>query len=610
MRVISRSLAGAIVSGAAVLVVSVVFFCLPASALDLVLKWGVFWILLLLVFIWTLGLYKVFRRGFLPVRGFVALEKWPLLLVLLCSLYIQLHEPRGLKVYPDEAEIASVARSLHMSRTNAVIEVGHTLGDVHHVASSVTWSGDYLFPFMVGMVHGLTGFRLENTHYLNAVLGFVSLLLFYAFCRSVMNRLFSCFAVLCICGVPLFHEVATSGGPELLFMSLVFGVLVLVSRVLKTSDPEDCGLLLLTWALLVCSSAYGWLWTLVPVTLTVMRPSIWRGRLSRLWWQVWIMPLLLPSFHVLLAKLKFISDDRSVGFADFMFLRFGETISYLYDFSRSFSNGPVLGVLGSIALVFMILILMRPKSGYCVETRGRTVLISLFMVIVFLSLIASWTSSDKGWMHPSGSRSALSLYFLMALAVPYVLSSHSATCKMSVWFLFAPLVVAFHANGTWGDWGAPYRIKDTMTLGRHYLERKTKQDFKSRGTLYLGDGAIEMNASGWAAMPIRVANKMPERIERLVEIGIYEHVVVGQFLGDRRGLDKDMISQRFVLEPLYMKILADGIGVELSRIVGIRSPVPGDETEPTNLPLPRPPIGASRDMSRKYVEDLFFYIPE
>ncbi len=97
-----------------------------------------------------------------------------------------------------------------------------------------------LHPFLVSVLHDLTGYRPENVFVLNTALTFILLGLTYAVARRLAGRGAGIVAVLLLTGLPLLAQNATGGGFELLNAVLILGTLLLEHQFRRDQRHTHC----------------------------------------------------------------------------------------------------------------------------------------------------------------------------------------------------------------------------------------------------------------------------------------------------------------------------------------------------------------------------------
>lgn len=312
-------------------------------------------------------------------KGF-ACRRWKgLLLVLLASVSVHLHKPHMMRVFNDEPAHQMVAKVFHEERINAVPSVGyHLKGDLVYGERSLN-PRMFLYPFFVSVVHDLTGFRVVNGLWVNAVVGMLLFLAVYLGGNRIHVRGGGAIAVLLLAGLPLLDESVDGYGGDstnLFFLALLF---LALSRYAERRDAAHLNWLLVIGLALSYSRNESVLY-LLAVALLAGYLFI-RERRSNLTVFTALSPLLLLPvlaarrvFQGINAQLSVTSPHlESEGFfsCDLIPQNFARVGDWLFDLSTTTPSYPVLSVLGVAGLVALFSALMgdlaRGKSWKSVD---------------------------------------------------------------------------------------------------------------------------------------------------------------------------------------------------------------------------------------------------
>jgi hypothetical protein len=130
----------------------------PPQAVNVV-RHGGYWVVLLA---FTLFAWYFFRS----LR-----DAWPELL--------HLHERHEFKVVADEVVLGSTAMQMHFERQAAVIVRGYDYAGNFTPLNVYVDKRPLVFPFLLSLVHDLTGYRVANVFVLNGLLSLALTALFY-----------------------------------------------------------------------------------------------------------------------------------------------------------------------------------------------------------------------------------------------------------------------------------------------------------------------------------------------------------------------------------------------------------------------------------------------
>lgn len=560
---------------------------------------GTYWILFVIF-----GLFAglLLRKAWLNRHRFkntLIQHRNGMIVVLIAAAFLQVHEPHSFKVLPDEYNIGSSARSMHLYREHAIVDVGYSSESLFTRVTSRMSDSYPLYPWLLSIIHGLTGFRPENAFILNGILGFASCVLVYALVSGWMGTIYGKLSVLLLAGLPIFHESVTGGGGEILEVCLLLSLLWQSRVCLEKGEMCDRVLLIATGYLMACSSVQGSIWSLFPfAVMGFMKDSgSFRQRL------IWLSPLLwvYPAAIWIL-----IADPVSIPGISTGIMRLSESMVFLFDTSRAFANSPFLSGVGVVGFVFWLVHLARDRKRPQ-EPIAHEWLMFGFVAVIGLSALASMVLLSSGWTDPVAAKASIPLYAIVVVLSPYVMRFGFQLARFPKTLLVIPMIAAIAVNGTWNEWGAPSRIKDPESMGLRHLDKALTSKLIRKDALYIGDGASGAILRGWSAMPIGYANLIPERIEIMMRIGFFREFYLGEFVAEGAfGSDAVFPSERFLIEPVIERPIRDALVFRVSRIIGIADSVPGYESDPANLPLPLPEPGESREKALEFMTHLLY----
>ncbi|MGJ3243111.1 MAG: hypothetical protein ACFE0O_09180 [Opitutales bacterium] len=242
----------------------------PAVARTIVKYAGYPSILLALIGALVFG-WRVWRAAQREPWGRLVARAWPEgVLVLVCSLFVWISQDALFRVTMDEPVLASTALSMHLDKTSMTASRGFTLNGDFHILGGYLDKRPLTWPFLVSLAHDLTGYRVTQPFWINAVLVplFLGLLARVGWLLGG-GRPGAWFAVLLMTGFPLFAFQANSGGAELLNLTLLLAVGLLAMRFVR--QPDDAGMGLLVFAaLLLAQVRYESVVYILPVGMAVV----------------------------------------------------------------------------------------------------------------------------------------------------------------------------------------------------------------------------------------------------------------------------------------------------------------------------------------------------
>jgi len=200
----------------------------PPQAVNVV-RHGGYWVVLLAFTLFAWCFFRSLRDTGPELR---TMRGWwrAGLLVLGATVLLHLHERHEFKVVADEVVLGSTAMQMHFERQAAVIVRGYDYAGNFTPLNVYVDKRPLVFPFLLSLVHDLTGYRVANVFVLNGLLSLALTALFYLLGCRLGGPPAGAAAVLLLCSVPLVAQNATGGGFELLNMVMIVLTLWLGQR--------------------------------------------------------------------------------------------------------------------------------------------------------------------------------------------------------------------------------------------------------------------------------------------------------------------------------------------------------------------------------------------
>ncbi|MDB6168460.1 MAG: hypothetical protein JWM88_1324, partial [Verrucomicrobia bacterium] len=353
-------------------------------------------------------------------------------LILVSGVVLLVHETFGFKIVMDEIMLLGTSMSMHFDKTVLTPIRGNDIQGAFVVLDGIMDKRPLFFPFLLSLLHDLTGYRPANAFVLNGLLTFVFLGLINAFGRRLAGRRAGWLGVLLFAGLPLFGQNATGGGFELLNMVMIIATMVLGARFVEKRD--DVSLTAFCYAaLLLGQTRYESLIYALPVVIIVL--WVWlQERRAILPWAVILAPLLLlpyPLQHRIfeLRTSAWQLQSKPEYSVPFSFSYIVDNIAHAEQFflARPVDqpNSLVLSVMGWVAIPFFLL--FAAKRVRTLRTESPAVVTSLIFGIGFagqflLMMCYFWGKFDD----PIIRRLSLPTHLWLVVAVLTVLPQFKA----------------------------------------------------------------------------------------------------------------------------------------------------------------------------------------
>ena len=386
------------------------------------------------------SLYKVSREYFGRIK-FTDKSLLPVLVVAGCSIVLLLHEPFGFKVVMDEPLLLSTSRMMHYENQVLTPYEANSYEGSFKVTKGYLDKRPYFHPFLISLLHTLTGYRPENTFLLNILLTPILLILAYFFGKKLTGRRGGIVAVLLLTSIPLLAQNATGGHFEILNLVMILGVMQLACLYLERPGPERLAALCFGGILLTQTRYESTLFAL-PVALVVLLGWIKKKEII-MPWPVVFSPLLLicypMHFRVTLSRDDFaqigdLGNEQAFSWSYF-WNNLDEAGKFLFNFGQGLSNSLLVSLAGVMALGFF--------AGYLIiqfheirEKEPANIVLTLFLGTVMLCFGLVMCYHWGQLSDPVASRFGLPLLLMFVLTTTVTITRWPRPFLLSILVLF------------------------------------------------------------------------------------------------------------------------------------------------------------------------------
>jgi hypothetical protein len=593
------------------------FWAIPGrAAISLVSATG-YWFELAAFLLFLRALWLTYREDLAALPG-RKLEWATLAVVGLGGLVLLVHETFGFKIVMDEIMLLGTSMSMHFDKTVLTPTRGNDIQGAFVVLDGMMDKRPLFFPFLLSLLHDITGYRPANAFILNGALTFVFLGLTYVTGSKLAGRRAGWLGVLLFAGLPLLGQNATGGGFELLNVVMILATLLLGARWVEKRDPASLTAFCFS-ALLLGQTRYESLIYVLPVGLLVL--WVWYDeRRVILSWPVILAPLLLlpyPLQHRLfeLRTSAWQMASKPEASAPFSFANVFNNLAHAesFFFARPTDqpNSLTLSILGWMAVPFFLLFVAKRVRTLRAEPPAvvAAVIFSVGFVGQFLLMMCYfWGQFDD----PIIRRLSLPTHVWLVVAVLTVLPQFAAAG-------FQRLLLGVAAFGLIAS-GVPSMAEHAYT--QEYLpgrETEWRRDFMREQARpdYL---MIDNDSILWIAHLVS-ATTVPEAIRRrdsivyllrnrtFSAIYVFQRYDINPETGAMTLRDGDDLGPSFVLEPVReerMKLLTL---TRISRVKEVRVgavAVSGPDPKDAVVPKSRAEI---EQLRKAYLENFIKQLP-
>ena len=570
-----------LLSGALAVVLG--FFAIPGhAAITLVSDYG-YWFELVAFLLFLRALWLTFRDDLraLPWRR---LDWASVAVVALAGVVLLVHETFGFKIVMDEIMLLGTSMSMHFDRIVLTPTRGNDVQGAFVILDGIMDKRPLFFPFLLSLVHDLTGYRPANAFVLNGVLTFILLGLTYTCGRMLAGRRAGWLGVLLLAGLPLLGQNATGGGFELLNIVMILATLLLGARFVQKRDEASFTALCYS-TLLLGQVRYESLIYVLPVAILILWVWFDERRVILSWPVIFAPLLLLPYplqhhiFELRTTAWQMGSEvgDKSNATVPFSLAYIPDNISHAikFFFARATDqpNSLTLSILGWIAVAFFLLFAV--KSLRTLRSAPPAVVASVIFGVGFIAQFVLFMGYFWGQFDdPIIRRLSLPTHLWLVIAVMTVLPQFAAA-------RFQRFLIGLAAFGIIAS-GVPSMAEHAYT--QEYLpgketawRRQFMADQPRHDYLMIDNDAIL-----WVSHLVS-ATTVPQAIKRrdavvfalrnhvFSDIYVFQRYAVTEATGAMTLRDGDDLGPDFVLETVREERLQTLFVDRISRVKEVRA---------------------------------------
>jgi hypothetical protein len=369
------------------------------------------------------------------------------------TLLAVLTAPYLYKVLYDEAVVQGTATTMHWHREVGSIGRAYAYDGGFQILQPYLDKRPYFFPFLVSVLHDLTGWRESNAFALNTLLLPVVLLLAYAGGRALAGHRAGLVSLVSLGAFSLLLLNATGAGLEMLNLALVLGLVVSGASYLDQPNDARLDRLVLT-VILLANTRYESSIYVGSAALIVLVGWARAGR-PILPWGALAGPLLLIPYALhnryLAANptLWELRDGLNERFSlDYLSANIGFARTFFFNLGPAIANSPWLTYAGAAALIGLAITVFRLHLRWADLPPAVQACIAVALGVgINLVLLLAYYWGDLS--DPIVSRLSLPLHSLLALAIGGTVGLLE---RHLPWRLAGPAIIA--ALVCYGLWGA------------------------------------------------------------------------------------------------------------------------------------------------------------
>lgn len=574
--------------------------------------YGGYWAMLLIFALFAWMLWRIARASFPGWAALRAAPKWPAALIGGCGTLLLVHEGFGFKILMDEVMLLGTSMSLHFDKTALVPTRGHDIQGAFQLLSGQLDKRPLFHPFLLSLLHDLTGYRPENAFVLNVILTFVLLAVVYVVGRKLTSPAGGALAVLLLTSLPLLAQNATGGGFEMLNLVMIAGTVALGLRYAEKRDNDSLSALCLS-AVLLAQTRYESVLFLVPVAVLILW-TWWREQRVHLTPIAICSPLLLLPYA--LQNKVFTVRDSSWELASrpgsgkpfslgYLPDNAQHALNFFFDTTGDQSNSLVLAALGFLAVPFFVL------WGYKVLKNARAESSLRIATVIFALGFALHTALMMGYFwgkfdDPVIRRLSLPLNLGFVFATVVIAGELARSFASTVWRVAVVLVtVGLFCNSL------PSMARHDYTFD-YYIGRETvwRRDFMAahpeKDYLVIDTSSITWITHLVSSTPMQQALEHKENIifnlrnHTFSAIYAFQRYEVDSDTGALTVQKDDDLGPDYKLETVWERRFTPLRVSRISRVVAVKE-------GPTTMPVapPPPPMSKLTKESREKIRQQF-----
>jgi len=549
-------------------------------ALTLVTDTG-YWCVLAAFVLFVRALGCTYRDDFARVRvsGLRGFDWATLAVVLVGGMVLIVHESFGFKIVMDEVMLAGTSMSMHFDRNVITPMRGGDIQGAFVILGGNLDKRQLFFPFLVSILHDLTGYRVENVFVLNGILTFVFLGLVNAAGRKLAGRQAGWLGVALFAGLPLLAQNSTGGGFELLNLVMILATMLLGARYIERRDDASFAAFCLS-AMLLTQVRYESAIFLIPVAGIALWVW-WREGRANLPWPVMAIPPLMihcalhtrifsitNSAWQLQSKPEFTKPFSVENVPK----NAVHALRFFFGKPTDQPNSYVLSALGCIALIFFILLASKKLRSLSRETPvsvANVFFAAGFAVQLGLMMCYFWGQFDDAIIR----RLSLPTHLWMVLAILAVLPQFPKPAVIRT--LFGIVVLGILAQGVPSMASHAYNQEYLAGLEtawrRQFIADQPRKDY-----LVIDNDSILWVAHQVSATTVDEAIKRKEdlaffmRTHTYSSIFVFQRYLIDADTGKMTIREGDDLGPNYILEPVRSERLLTLTQTRISRLVEIR----------------------------------------
>jgi len=563
----------------------------PAEAIQ-VIKHSGYWLLLLASLLTMLAGWRVCREldaGVLLLR-FIRAQRSPLLVIGCLSVLFYVLQENDYKVVMDEPLFAATALHMHHEKEAMTVTRAYNIGGTFNILGSYVGKRPYFYPFLVSVMHDVTGYRAYQGIILNHLLTPIFLGLLYMVGHRIGRR-FGGYCTLALCStVPLFAICVNGGGFDLLNVVMLLATLWAGMLYLQKQSDARFDLMIL-FAVLLAQTRYESALYIGGVVVIIL-VSWYRSRRIRLTWTSVVVPLLLvclPLQQIIFEQypgLWQLENEVETPFALSMIPQnLGNALNFFFTLFPLQPGSLLLSALFCAALVCAVVLGVggRLSRSFAMPDTPALLSFSIPVILSFLLMMAyHWGQADD----IVATRIIIPFVILQILFVVAIVRALPCANKIYV-VCIAAAAIYFMAVVRPETARTDYLVRLVDQRDVSWTVERVRER-RGNDILFISDKHLAILAEQESCLPQILAAKAKPQIDLHLKLGTFSEVIVFYKLiepveGKGGWKPETPIEKDFDIEVLEETKLSETLYVRMGRVRGVNfregDPLPyGEET--------------------------------
>lgn len=531
-----------------------------------------------LTFAWAVFATPRVVAAALPgLRAITRRERWQAIAVIAaCTLVAVLTVPIGYKILYDEMVLQATAADMHLFREVSTMVRAYTVDGVFVPLDTYLDKRPMFFPFLVSLLHDLTGYREANAFALNVGLMPVVLGQVYLLTRRIANHAGAIAAVVALGTLSTLAYSATSAGMEILNLAMLLAVIQVAVLFLEAPDAPRLSLLVLA-AVLLAQTRYESSLYVAPVAVVVLEGWRRAGRIIMPVAAILAPALLIPYavHNTYLSGTPLLWELHANEKARFGLGYLGGNLlhaaRFFFNVTENRTSSLWLSVAGFAGLGYAAVRLWRGRRGWRTASPAALALLLFGLGVVgnlTLLMFYYWGQLDD----PTVMRLSLPFAALLAISIGYAVHQWDAPRRHLAWFAAGGAVLAYFWSGLIVN---EQHIK-LNTLEPELMWQRQYVASRPPGERLVIDGksVLPWMLCRVSAIDIGQARRRADALRYQLENHTFREVLVFQTYlptdanGDYQLKPGDRLPDGFVLQPLTEKRFGSRLD-RVSRLVAV-----------------------------------------